>query len=89
MKVASARQFESPSRVNDHFSGGLFAGNLFDSLNGQRHREHATHFALPDMQRHSYPLCPGPGSVWGERSFHSDANCLTVVILTAQIPEKH
>jgi len=32
VKKTSARQFESPARVDDHFPGRLLARNFFDGL---------------------------------------------------------
>src|ERR1700687_1094625 len=60
MKKSSTGQLESPAGVYHHFPGRLFARNLLNGLDGQRHAQDFTHFRFADMQRHRFTLRLNP-----------------------------
>src|ERR1700730_14361578 len=53
VKESAGRKLEAPPRMNDHLTAGLFAGYVFDGLDGHGHGEKCTYFGFADMQRHS------------------------------------
>src|SRR6202023_3225284 len=52
VEEATAGKLEAPARVNDDFAIGLFAGDVFDGVDGHGHGEQGAHFGFADVQRH-------------------------------------